>query len=183
MVAQQTLSVLQFNFTYFKAKWEIVQQSWKYGSIETYHIWPDGACKLTWDEYWKAGWSFERMGSWAITPLPLTVSNVPESEKILQFLSRNWTDNSPRFSNRMQYRHCKKIEKRVIKLLILLSFYALVLTNHWMQAIDDIRLSKKLVKSFSQIRVAVTQCGNCGNYCHTFLTKISWKQRFYYRSY
>ena len=179
MVAQQTLSVLQFNFTYFKAKWEIVQQSWKYGSIETYHIWPDGACKLTWDEYWKAGWSFERMGSWAITPLPLTVSNVPESEKILQFLSRNWTDNSPRFSNRMQYRHCKKIEKRVIKLLILLSFYALVLTNHWMQAIDDIRLSKKLVKSFSQIRVAVTQCGNCGNYCHTFLTKISWKQRFY----
>ena len=100
-----------------------------FNNIETYHIWPDGACKLTWDEYWKAGWSFERMGSWAITPLPLTVSNVPESEKILQFLSRNWTDNSPRFSNRMQYRHCKKIEKRVIKLLILLSFYAPVLMN------------------------------------------------------
>ena len=95
--------------------------------IETYHMWPDGACKLTWDEYWKAGcWSFERIGSWAITPLPLTVSNVPESEKILQFLSRNWTDNSPRFSNRMQYRHCKKIEKRGYKISNSLSFYALV---------------------------------------------------------
>ena len=41
----------------------------------------------------------------------------------------------------------------------------------WMHAMDNIRLRKKLVKSFSQIRVAVTQCGNCGNYWHTFLTK------------
>ena len=41
-----------------------------------------------------------------ITPLPLTVSKVPERLKIRQCRSRNCTESSPKFSRRMQYRHC-----------------------------------------------------------------------------
>ena len=62
---------------------------------------PEGACKLTWDEYWNAGCSWFKMGSCPTTPRPRTVSNVPDNENIRQFLSRSVTACSPRFSNRI----------------------------------------------------------------------------------
>lgn len=40
-----------------------------------------------------------------MTPLPRTVSKVPERLKIRQCLSRSCTDSSPKFSSRIQYRH------------------------------------------------------------------------------
>ena len=65
-------------------------------------MWPLGACRETCELYWNAGWSLDRTGSWPTTPRPLTVSSVPDREKILQFLSRSWTVASPKFSSLMQ---------------------------------------------------------------------------------
>lgn len=65
------------------------------------HMWPDGACKLICEEYWKAGAREFNIGSCPTTPLPRTVSNVPDKANILQCLSRSWTLNWPRFSNRI----------------------------------------------------------------------------------
>lgn len=74
---------------------------------------PDGACKLTCEEYWNAGCIRDRMGSCPTTPRPLTVSKVPDSENILQLRSLNWTAISPKFSSRIQYRHCTKTKKTI----------------------------------------------------------------------
>ena len=73
---------------------------------KVYHIWPLALCKDTWLLYWKAGCLVDKTGSWPTTPLPRTVSNVPDKLNILQCLSRNWTVSMPRFSNRMLYLHC-----------------------------------------------------------------------------
>ena len=67
-----------------------------------YHMCPDGACKLMWLLYWKAGCWVESRGSWPTTPRPLTVSKVPDRLNIRQCRSRNWTFNSQRFSKRIQ---------------------------------------------------------------------------------
>lgn len=67
----------------------------------TYHICPLGHLRDTWLLYWKAGCESERMGSWPITPFPLTVSSLPVRLYIFQFLSLNWTCSPLRFSRRM----------------------------------------------------------------------------------
>ena len=36
----------------------------------TYHMCPDGACKLTWDEYWNDGCSWFKTGSCPTTTRP-----------------------------------------------------------------------------------------------------------------
>lgn len=75
--------------------------------IVTHHMCPLAACKLTWLEYWNAGNRWFNIGSCPTTPRPLTVSSVPDNENIRQFLARNVTGTSPKFSKRMLYRHCK----------------------------------------------------------------------------
>lgn len=76
-------------------------------------MWPLGACKLTWLLYWNAGRRELSTGSWPTTPRPRTVSRVPDSEKMRQWRSRNCTLNSPKFSNRMQYRHWNEQERNL----------------------------------------------------------------------
>ena len=69
---------------------------------------PDGAVRLTCAEYWNAGLCLLRCGSCPTTPRPRTVSRLPSTAKIFQWRSRSCTESSPRFSSRMQYRHCAK---------------------------------------------------------------------------
>lgn len=88
-----------------KSKWECNVPHDFRDPLETYHIWPLGACKLMWLEYWNAGDSGLNMGSWPMTPRPRTVSNVPDSANMRQFRSRNWTAYDPKFSKRTLYRH------------------------------------------------------------------------------
>ena len=56
---------------------------------DTDHMWPEGACRLTCEEYWKAGCSLDNIGSVPTTPRPRTVSKVPDRENIRQFRSRS----------------------------------------------------------------------------------------------
>ena len=74
---------------------------------KSHHMCPEGACRLTWEEYWNADCSGDKTGSCPTTPRPLTVSNVPDNENMRQFLSRSVTACSPRFSKRILYRHWK----------------------------------------------------------------------------
>lgn len=69
---------------------------------------PEGACKETWLEYWKAGKAAESKGSCPTTPRPRTVSSVPDRLNMRQWRSLSWTGRGPRFSNLMQYLHCRK---------------------------------------------------------------------------
>jgi hypothetical protein len=67
------------------------------------HICPLGADNETWDEYWNAGYSFDNRGSCPTTPLPRTVSNVPDKLNIRQWRSRNVTGSSGfKFSIRIE---------------------------------------------------------------------------------
>lgn len=75
--------------------------------MRTHHMWPLGAWRLTWLLYWKAGAWRANKGSCPTTPRPRTVSSVPLSENMRQWRSRNCTAWDPRFSSRIQYRHCK----------------------------------------------------------------------------
>lgn len=74
----------------------------RHRSLLAHHMCPLGACRLTWELYWKAGEWRASTGSCPTTPRPRTVSNVPLNEKMRQCRSRSCTACEPRFSSRMQ---------------------------------------------------------------------------------